>query len=344
MGDYNQLFKNSRFKNTYKNIIDTVIKSVVFDGINYKYGYCVENELYGVLEYYRGKWRWSWMNTINTNYSCLDIIVNGINKIVRVNKNTDSYFKFNGTFEENMDELNKLRIAIVRYQNTIFIENPVNPEIFNKMKFKTQETWYKGLISVIFFLENINNYFDGNITFKLDYSRGNKDDMGNSIDIEINVNGKIYKSQHKTDYKYDSSEGFDFYGGLIYDDKYRELDLLTISHFKENQINVYYSCKTSEDGGNFDNFLNQTKFKIKHNLMINQKMGTENTNILSTKLYELVIICCDKHINFDMGIDDSKINKIIHDEYGVYVVYNNIYNQTFIQEIDLLINEIKNTD
>ena len=59
-----------------------IVNSVNFDGIDdYKYGLCVDNNNYGVLRFIFGVWEWSWMNTINSNITCIHFLINYYNHI-----------------------------------------------------------------------------------------------------------------------------------------------------------------------------------------------------------------------------------------------------------------------
>ena len=66
---------NFQLRKSLKELINREIKLVDFTSTKH---YRKEN---GSVEiFFRGVWEWSWMNSINTNYTCLFHIINFINE------------------------------------------------------------------------------------------------------------------------------------------------------------------------------------------------------------------------------------------------------------------------
>lgn len=348
---YNQLLKNSDFGYKFQNIIDEILSD--FNSYNtdenYKRGVneLSEKKLTGILILYKSVWIWSWMNTINTNYSCLEILVKCINKLAkRDGKNTSNYFKFNGTNEENLIELDRFKIALEYYKLELFIPNNDKDSAFNQMRFMTQLTWYLGLISQIYFLENINCFFNGKCVFNLDYQRGNEEDMKKGIDIKINIDGNINTLQHKKDSLNNSDEIYDYFNSVIYKEKlYRSLDLFSIGDYKNNKIYVYKNSTNWMDCGMIGSYPKKN-FRIKKELKIEQLMNTELKNKLSLCLDELLKFCCNNHINFHMSVESDVIgNKIEYSEDiepNVHIIYNDIHDEEFSTEVTKMLVYLKN--
>lgn len=348
---YNQLLKNSDFLYKYQIMIDEILENFNSYNTNEDYKRGVnefsEKKLTGILILYRGLWTWSWMNTINTNYSCLEILVKSVNKLAkRDGKKTNNYFKFNGNDEENLLELEKFKIALNYYRDELFIPNKDKDSPFNQMRFITQYTWYLGLISQIYLLENINCFFSGNCIFKLDYNRGNDEDMKKGIDVKINIDGITKTLQHKKDTLSNSDDTYDYFNSVIYKEKlYRVLDLFSIGDYKNNKIYVYKNSTNWLDCGMIGSYPKKN-FRIKKELKIEQLMNTELKNKLSLCLDELLKFCCNNHINFHMSVESDVIgNKIEYSEDiepNVHIIYNDIHDEEFSTEVTKMLVYLKN--
>lgn len=348
---YNQLLKNTEFGYKFQTIIDNILSDFNLHNTNIKYkrgpNLDSKEKLEGVLYFFRGKWVWSWMNTINTNYSCLEVLVKFCNKFAkRDGKDTNEYFKFNGTDEENLEELDRFGTALKYYQMDLFYPNNDKKSAFVQMKFQTQRTWYRGLISQLYNLENINCFFPGECKFKLDYRRGNEEDMKNGIDVKIYIDGVLYTLQHKKDSLSNSDEKYDWFNSVIYKEKlYRGLDLFSVGDNTNNKIYIYKNGKTWDDCGMQGTFPKKN-FRIKKSLKIEQIVGTELKNDVSKNLDELLTYCCSKYITLDIDTDEDVIgNKLEYsedDEPSLYIIYNDIHDgEVFCEAIKIMLDKLK---
>lgn len=358
---FRSLLHDDNFKPAYKEVINGILND--FDSFNtdtnYKLGI---NELsqkkeIGVLIKYRDEWIWSWMNTINTNYSCFEILVNSINGFAkRDGKKDENYFKFNGEIKDSLKELEMFKEALKYYKNDLFKPNNDKDSTFTAMKLKTQSTWYKGSISQNFLLENIPCFFNGKCQFNLDYRRGIDEDMNKGVDFKIKIDDIVYTSQHKKDTLDEeySNDEYDYFPKIKLDYKYRKLNFFSVGDYDNNKIYIYKNIDGFKDCGKWtiDKYDKYKKKKtqavylrMKKSLRIGQIEGTELKNKLSLSLNDLLEYCCKYNINFHITSESSVIGNTI--EYteepypNVHIVYNDIRNESFDEEVKKILDFLK---
>ena len=175
--DGNTLFKNDIFLDTYKKMTNNLIKSVDFSECkNYKYDQYKDD--LGVLFHYKEEWIWSWVNTINTNYSCFYLMVNRANLIIKdILKNDIPYIEFIDS-KDKIKELNYLFEILTNYKQELFTSKYSGKKnsLFNLMRFKTMDLWYSSKMSEVYVVSNMICFFDDLIGHELDFRRGDKDD------------------------------------------------------------------------------------------------------------------------------------------------------------------------
>lgn len=249
-----------------------------------------QNGRLGVYVKFFDKWSWSWVNTINTNYTCLYMIIDFIN-----NKYSKKITK--DWFIKNPEECVMYFHNMV-YENRNHIFKP-GSDIFKKMFFATQKTWNDGLISSIFSLITIGKFY--NIKSEMTFDRGEEDDMIRGTDMFLEIEGVNNRCQHKSaDIRLDG----DYYLSkrFIYNEKtYRKnLDLISI----ENNDKIYLFANSDDKKLCYS--LTNEGFRIHKNLLI-KIMEKENNDVMKL-LKDLNILCGKKNIVFSIERNDQENN------------------------------------
>lgn len=325
---FEEIYKTRGQNRIFQSIIDKVLLTVDFsDDRIYKRDFH-SNGVLGILQKYGGNYIWSWMNTINTNHSCIYYIIDTLNglsneKLTLELFKTDSN-RFFSLFESLLD----------KNKNIIFRKGS---EIFTKMFFITQNTWNIGIISMISAVYTINERFKTSITFN--FNRGDSSDMNEGCDFIIFINNEPHKTQHKK-IKYFNEVG-DFYvtKTFIYNEKtYRNnLDLISIDN--EDKIYLFRNSKDTslcgtDSNGNF--FIHKSLIV---EIMTKQKEKIENL------LLELNRLCFQKRMIFSFNKGESGENyfeeEIIGDTSSLCFYLNNIDDKKLPQKIQEQINKLK---
>ena len=349
----NQLYKNNTFKKGFMKRMDDLLSEIDYKkyGSEYFYEGFGEKNNYGVLINILGIVYWSWMNTINTNYTCYELIINAVNYLIdkKIVKRSDFFtFEINRkTNQEIEEELDDLFMILSSYKEDFFTtkhkENKTS--LFNKMRFATQYSWYKSCLSEIFFLENIENYFDNISSFTLSFDRGDEDDMYKGKDFFVIINNISKSFQHKKDkLKYFDGDYYCFQN-MNYDKKnYETVDYIVITigthknYIFENSINEELCGMVTLEDGN-------KHFRIHKSLLLEPLEGKKNTVMtLTENLLDLLDFANQKHIPFHMRREESLINTIEiieEDELSVHVSYNNLEDKEFPNEVKKVLENLK---
>jgi hypothetical protein len=335
----NELFKgqngNKEFKNTYKNKVNQLLLSVDFSETPiYRIDKSEENGCTGVYDFINGKWMWSWMNAINTNYSCFELMVNKVNELIKrglTNRNDILTFENQNTHIKDLDWLFDY---LTGFKEDFFTpRHSKKNSLFNQMRFKSQSTWYEGKLAEIYFLGNIGLYFDNVMQYDLSFKRGESDDMFLGKDFKIRTVNDEFSFQHKKDtLKYFDGDYYCF-EKTIYDDKnYSTVDFISITC----RTYKIYLFKNSSDPKlcGMSNYYGKDFFTIHKSLLIEPKMETKI--ILVDTMESLLKFCFEHHINFFMDNDENSENSITlqtEPEYSVNIIFNNLEDVNFPQKV-----------
>lgn len=351
--------KKYSFKEAYQKTIDTILPTVVFnEGTGYyqketlvkqrwgepKLSNCVYN-----VNTCNNKEEWSWMQSINTNYSCGTYLVVEVNRLIDLYKL--DYDMLNFTIFDNFPKEFVIFYKVLnQYKNDVFQPTDVTiNNVFNQMKFKTQETWFDGKIAEIFLAQNGKKFINDIVGFDFDFARGNDDDMNNGVDLKFtDSNNNVFTIQNKKGGT-PREEGDYYVFWTYYKKSYSNLNFFVIANYKDN---VLYVVKNL---GNYNNGIytdpnNYSKLKIRKDLIMAKIDETDELdNSLSMILYKLLIYCSKNNIEYSMGIPTDGINKITFNEKNssVYVEYINFNDETFldkVNEVFLKVNKNKTTD
>ncbi len=155
---------------------------------------------------------WSFLNQINTNYSCHVILINRCNKLIL------DYYKIKGKetftidgvvfsyknqfqFTDNEpinvtnEKINKILVLIKHYKEQIFISGN---EIYELLEQACDSSMNKGDERQKFYLDHIDDFFNDIINIKSSSGRGDSADMDEGIDIwTTHSNGYIKTHQVK---------------------------------------------------------------------------------------------------------------------------------------------------
>lgn len=303
--------------------IDSVLKDVDYSNIKrYKLSENVNGRL-GVYVKLHDKWSWSWLNTVNTNYTCIYLIIDHINK-----KHTQKITK--EWFIRNPEEcVEYFRTKIYEDRNEIF---KPGSSIFKQMFFTTQRVWNDGLISSISSLITIGKHYK--IKSKITYDRGEEDDMIKGTDMFVEMNDIVNRCQHKSA---DIKLIDDYYISkrFIYNEQtYRHnLDLISIEN--EGKIYLFENSKDKELCGSFDGI----GFRI-HRTLLKNVMDKQNEEVMKL-LKDLNILCGKRNIIFSIERNEEDRNyfeqSVIGNQNGIRFFLNDFNDENLK---DLLIGQL----
>jgi len=315
-------------KKSFREMIDNALLSSTFNEIYYRKRIdgkkkWIEDKLFGDII----GWIWSWMNSINTNYTCIYFIIDYLNTII-VEKITMDDLLDKGKKESTLKRIENL---IYEHRETIF---KPGSEVFKKMFFVTQRTWNRGNISVISTILTLGEKFEL-LDVDLNFERGNEDDMSKGTDMFLVISGIRKRNQHKSCYL--KKVGSKYISDKFYWDEkiYRNnLDTITIE-YKEKIYFVSISQDSTLIGLDQNN-----EFFFHESLLIGEPIDVvqcEFTNSLTLLLGQ----CISKNIIFKFHKDDSGINHIFHENGRLIVYLNNLERSELDKTKILITNKIK---
>lgn len=304
---------NGRLREKLKESVNTSIKGVDYTKHN---RYSIDTKNSGVYYHTKDKYEWSWVNSINTNYTCLYLIIKHI--ITKYGRDF-SYLDFEPNFVDNT--LDYIVSKINEDKQTIFTPKS---EVFRSMFFATQWSWNYGLISQISAILTIKKHFKIGDT-DTNYKRGDLKDMNQGTDLKLFFEGEYRNTQHKSAKLYDNKNE---YGSpsFIYNEKtYRNnVDLITVD--SDNKIYLFRNSReTSMCGMRNGNFFISKNLEIEHKM---EKEKQEFTNLLT----EMNKICFEKRYIFNFEKGDEGIN------------YFEDTTKDSIREISFYLNDINDTN
>lgn len=310
--------KKKLVRDLLKNTLNEVLPTVDFSNTA-KYRY---NKIKGGIEInLSGCWVWSWMNTLNTNYSCLYLLIDEINRIEPK--------KILGDYLENNTEITieYFKSCLIKHKQVFFTRGS---NIFRDMFFITQMTWNKGLISVISGLITFSKHFEIE-NFNVDYKRGQIDDMTKGCDLEIFFDGRKNKCQHKISKLYDKG-GFFISNNFIYSEEiYRKhVDLISIE--SDEKIYLFHNSKDKNLCGTDE----RGNFKIYKSILIHPPMYKENQEV--TKFLTMLNQhCFTKKIIFEFEKGDVLENyfeDVTNNNVRIIKLFlNNFYDDNLVEKI-----------
>lgn len=334
LSQFNEIYyKDDKLRYFFTTTINNTLKNVDYSCDKmYKREYDPVNDDIGVLMRIptTETYIWSWINTINTNSSCIYHIVDFINQNSEIKLTYDLYYKenelFKKVFTEKLDELKQI----------IFTRGS---EIFVKMFFVTQNTWNLGLISIISSIYTISEHFK--IVTTINYNRGNKEDRNKGCDLEIFLSDKWNRTQHKkiSYLNYDKNLGIFTTKKFLYNERtYRNnLDLISIDDGE-----CIYLFKNSTDR-NLCGTNENSEFFISEKLLI-KKMTKEKLEI-ENLLLELNRICFNKRIIFSFNKCESGENRFeeesVHGTQTLSFYLNDINDKSLLNKIKNQIDKLK---
>ena len=317
---FKEIWKKKDIRYKIKGVIDYVLPMVVFSTTS-KYKYELING--NVYDFIFGEKRWSWMNSINTNYSSIYQLIEEINT-------TSPKRILYDDFINNTDEtIEYLRTKLLENKQEYFTPGS---KVFRKMFFICQKTWNHGIISILSGIYTISKNFNIE-SMNLDYRRGSEEDMNNGCDLLLYFDGKENNTQHKVSNLFDKGDYFlstnFIYNEMSYRDK---VDLISID--TGTKIYLFHNSKERRLCG----MNSQGNFLIYKTLQISEPMNKENKE-LTDLLLKLNQICASKNIIFEFEKNISGEN------YFEDVIIDNMRTvRFFLNDIDdeKLIDKIKN--
>jgi hypothetical protein len=329
---------NSGLRKTIVLSLSKIVKSVNFDGFDeYKYGLCDFNNEYGVLRFVFGIWEWSWMETINSNTSCVHLLIQDYNQNNEINITYSDFINnSNVTISLFFDYLEKEKQRIFTPES----------DIFNRLKFATQYSWNSGKSSEVSTYYTINKNVDGVIKCDLDFRRGDKEDRSKGRDFLLITNGVTKRAQNKrVKNGLLAMDGDYWYFDKMYyhEEIYKNVDVL----FIDDDTYIYYFDNSDDRNlcGMFTSPEFNNKFRI-HDTLKNKRMKKENEEVTNL-LIELNKFTWEKNIEFFYVKDDQEKNSIgFVEDNGKQVIkfaFNNIDDDKLYEKLSSFFNELKET-
>jgi hypothetical protein len=321
--DFTTFYNKNKRKNEFRYLIDDVIKTIDFTN-NYKRDVYKNNKI-GILQKINNNWIWSWVNTINTNYSCIFTLIKESNKFLDEKISIES-------FELNFDNTLKNFRNILFEKKELFFN--VDSEIFNEMMFITQNSWNNGICSIISSFYTLNKNLS--LTHTLNYERGNNDDMTNGIDTTFFVNNVEKTLQHKRlNGRHMEMDGdFYYFYDFYYNKSYEKLDYLSI----ERDGFIYLIENIDVQYGNKLNQLIVDKKYVKRMIM--------EKDYLTDILLEINKLCFEQKIIFIIDKDDSELNKFekinVDNKNGIRLILNNPMDENLYNILNEELEKLKN--
>jgi len=326
--------RNWAFSKRLRTIIDSALNSVDYSKnkryrIDKKSGKNGNVILYVSFLYFEN-WIWSWLNSINTNYTSIYYII----EYVCIRENID--LKELSFYSRNIEQTtNLIEELIEKYKQEIFRPGS---EVFKKNFFTTQFTWNKGIISSVVFLHLMSKKYE--IDYNLNYKRGDDNDMTKGVDYKIFFDGSTQTVQHKSCDLDDEGSYFTSNTFKYSESSYRNnVDLITIQSGNEIQL-----FKNSTDQ-NLIGERNQ-KFFVYKILRIERMFIEEESKEFENILVEMNQICFDKNIIFMFERNESKTNQFIFDELdGVKTIrffLNNLEDENLLSMLRDKLTELQN--
>lgn len=285
-------------------LLYTHVKHADYSSTNkYKRGIRSTTQKDGILMCLFGDWMWSWHNAIDTNYSCIKIIFDYIEKTF------GRKFKIDDFNENNIDQTIKfIDDCLIICSKYLFASDS---DEFIAMQFASQRSWNIGKISEfasIYTLKS-NSIIAG---YTNSYERGNEEDIKNGRDYHIklisNEEGFVQEKFSKDLFYYMDGESYGFKGLGYIKEKYSSeyVKFLVIS----NGILIFI-FKFEKNLLQNDNGI----LIINKNLMITEKPMKNMLRNVSDMLFELNTYLSENHIQFifEMGenITSSKIEDLM---------------------------------
>lgn len=309
----------------FKDMINDVINLVIFDDTFYrrvglgKKSWIEENIFTDVIG-----WIWSWMNTINTNYTCIYYIIEFLNELYPNDRITMDKLCNPKT---EIETLERIKTLMIKHKQEIF--TPKKNGIFSKMFFIAQTTWNLGNISVIGITLSLNKEFKLS-KINLNYDRGDLSDMNKGTDMVLEMLGSSLNNQSKLT---DINKSGDIYisKNFRWNEKiYRNhVDSFTLECDKK-----IYFLKNSDNpsligiNGNGDFFFHKSLLFIDPFEM--------SFNEFLSSLRNLLNKCTQKKIAFKFAKDKSNDNHIYFKN-GRLILFLNNFDELKINETKELV-------
>jgi len=197
-----RVFVNNRENKSYFiSSLNKVISKQDYDGITSKYDINEDVwDLYrnqpkwGVWQKIRGDWKWSYINTIETNYSAIFELVNFYNDLIKKGRLNYKEVTYAGLTESFRTECDQIISFIDKYFDRVFGLYEVT-ELSNKLSVATSYSWYNSMLSEMSYVRMVIK--DTKMIPIYGKERGDGEDYNSGVDFSIIDNGIDIQYQHK---------------------------------------------------------------------------------------------------------------------------------------------------
>lgn len=190
--------------------LNMVISKQKYDGVTSKYDINEKSwDLYGnkpkegVWQKIRGQWKWSYINTFETNYTAILELINFYNDLVEGGKVSGKVVTYTSLNESFKDECDRLILFIEKYFYRVFGLKETT-SLSNKLSMATSFSWYNSMLSEISYVRMVIK--GHNMVPIYGKERGDGEDYNRGVDFLIINDGVVNQYQHKrcNDYSYSS--------------------------------------------------------------------------------------------------------------------------------------------
>lgn len=239
----------------------------------------------GVYELINDIWVWSWINSVETNYTAIHEIVRYFNTTKEGISNPITH---GSLLQDFKGECNRVLLFI--YNNTDFVFGfGGTTELSKRLQIITGRTWYRSKFSEITFVRIVE--VEGSEVF-IPKNRGNADDYMNGIDFKINN----MSYQHKQGLVVDMDKSCMVYSNNLHKSKHKSVDRLVVEYgtsiYEFDITNIYGEGVIEHHDG----------LEISHDRLI-EVHDYQNDKIVDT-CEQIFDLCMDN--NFIFEIFESK--------------------------------------
>lgn len=329
----NLYYSNKELRDCFLNTINKELLLVDFTKRkkHYKIDFNNDLKLQGVYSKVLNDWEWSWMNTLNNNYSSLFLITKEIYNLEKKQLNLNDF-----SSKSLNETLKFLSDSIKKYKQHLFCDG----DIFKEMFFMTQKTWNHGIISTISTIVSLGKkYPTSNV--KISFKRGLKEDMSGGCDFKIKMNGELKKVQHKSTSIFEGEKFYRSKGFIYNENTYRNnIDVLSIEYKDKvyifNNSKYVCDCYMGNDG----------YFYIKKTELI--EIMDKEFSKTSELLQNINKLCFNKKIIFEFQNDGGTENyfedKLNEKPKSLRLFINDYENENLNKILETKIEELNNID
>jgi hypothetical protein len=350
LGQVKLIFLNDKTnKGYFITSLNKIISKYQYDGVNFKFD---ENEgvwdfynrrpKWGVWQNINGEWKWSYINTIETNQSAILVLLDFYNDLIKKGRITGellTYHSLSNFFNESCDRLmdfidKSFDRVFGLYEST---------ELSRKLSVATAQTWYGSIFSELSYVRYVIKDKPYETLYGKD--RGDGDDYNKGVDFIIKKDGIEYTYQHKR-----CNDNKDYVQRVVLDDE-NDTVIIPIEINKRKHSTINYLIVENNgtiyefniDGINEDETIivegSQTIIPNERLENVYDKVIDENTEILMSIFYR----CIKLEYSFEIFDSYEPYVQFNKEKKEVLIGFNNVDLESIEKELRTCLKELLNT-